>query len=219
HSGGIPDNAPLVVLSYPYGLPGKIAGGGNVRDNDRPQFFTGNLDNYGGSSGGAVLNLDTMVVEGIVNGGEADFVEDGGCTRSKHCSDNGDDCQGERVMRTTIFSDLITPVVEYEVYLGTPGNLQFLGTTADPQWTAGPLAGETDYQWQVVAKTGCGETMSQVWSFRTATGGGNHQPIETYDIEPNGRIDARDLLQLLGQNPMGRNLINFSDYWKETYTK
>jgi hypothetical protein len=215
HSGVIPDNAPLVVLNYPYGLPGKISDGGNVRENSRPQYFTGNLDVYGGSSGAPVLNMNTLVVEGIINGGEPDFVQDGDCTRSKVCADDG--CQGERVMRTTTFSNLIEPVIEYEVHLGTPGNAMFLGTTEGFEWQAGPLMGDTEYEWWVIARKGCGETMSPVWSFRTVAGGGNHEPIETYDTEPNGTIDARDLLALLEQGPLPRSLFNFSDYWEQDY--
>jgi V8-like Glu-specific endopeptidase len=71
--GKIEQNAPILVIGHPSGLPTKIAGGANVRTLDE-RFFVGNLDTYGGNSGSAVFNANTLEVEGILVRGDEDYV-------------------------------------------------------------------------------------------------------------------------------------------------
>ncbi|MCZ8190224.1 MAG: serine protease [Microcystis sp. LE19-338.1B] len=65
-TGVIPDNQAVHVIGHPAGLPIKIAGGANVRDNSPRSFFVANLDTYGGNSGSPVFNSQTHQVEGIL---------------------------------------------------------------------------------------------------------------------------------------------------------
>ena len=117
--GKVPNNAPLIVIGHPSGLPRKYAGGANVRDNNPVDHFVANLDTYGGNSGSAVFNQDTLQVEGILVRGEADFVNNGGCLVSNQCSDSG--CLGEDCTRTTAFADFI-PRTTYDVKLAKVGH-------------------------------------------------------------------------------------------------
>ena len=98
--GKIADNANLVVIGHPSGLPTKIADMANVRDNGNDVYFNANLDTYGGNSGSAVFNADTGKVEGILVRGEQDYSRDSrGCTVSFRCAN--DACRGEDVTRIT----------------------------------------------------------------------------------------------------------------------
>jgi hypothetical protein len=92
--GKITSGTGLVVMGHPSGLPLKIAAGAAVRE-VKDQFFTANLDTYGGNSGSAVFNAGTGLVEGILVRGEQDYVTQGNCRVSKRCLDNG--CRGEDV--------------------------------------------------------------------------------------------------------------------------
>jgi len=100
-SGTISVGDPLHVIGYPYGLPVKLAGGANVRAL-QSQFFTANLDTYGGNSGSAVFNSVTGEVEGVLVRGENDFVFQGNCRVSNRCPDDG--CRGEDV---TLFERIL----------------------------------------------------------------------------------------------------------------
>lgn len=86
----------LVMVGHPSGLPTKIAGGATVRKLEKG-FFVANTDSYGGNSGSAVFNSQTLEVVGILVRGEEDFAYDsnGQCTRSNYCKDDG--CRGEDV--------------------------------------------------------------------------------------------------------------------------
>lgn len=88
----------VVVLGYPSGLPLKIAGGAKIRKVlDDKGFFQANLDTYGGNSGSAVVNLQTLDVEGVLVRGERDFVyrPEEQCMTSNRCGDT--ECRGEDV--------------------------------------------------------------------------------------------------------------------------
>lgn len=102
----VPDDANLFVIGNPVGLPTKIADKGMIRANDSEKFFVTNLDTYGGNSGSAVINSQTLEVEGILVRGEDDFVFDpqANCSRSKVCDPLS--CRGEDVTRITNFSVL-----------------------------------------------------------------------------------------------------------------
>ncbi len=86
----------LVLIGHPSGLPTKIAGGASVRKNEEG-YFVANTDSYGGNSGSAVFNAQTLEIVGILVRGEEDFKYDNSnqCTRSNYCADG--DCRGEDV--------------------------------------------------------------------------------------------------------------------------
>ena len=83
----------LVIIGHPYTLPQKIAGGAQAQAIEK-NFFTANLDDYGGNSGSPVFDVETMVVQGILVRGNEDFVFDSEayCWRSNVCPDSG--CPG-----------------------------------------------------------------------------------------------------------------------------
>ena len=95
-SGKVAKGAAIVVIGHPTGLPTKITDGANVR-NLQNKFFQANLDTYGGSSGSAVVNVQTEEVEGILVRGETDYVYNSalGCQVSNLCANDG--CRGEDV--------------------------------------------------------------------------------------------------------------------------
>ena len=95
----IADKTAVVVVGHPTGLPTKIAGGANVRDNTNEVFFSANLDTFGGNSGSAVFNEKTGEVVGILVRGENDYVmdESRNCQVVNKCENNG--CRGEDATR------------------------------------------------------------------------------------------------------------------------
>lgn len=119
---------PLLVIGHPAGLPTKITTGGKVRSTANSGYLVTNLDTYGGNSGSAVFNAQTLEIEGILVRGEQDFVSQGGCNVSKVCTD--DSCRGEDVTRISVLRQYIpqsttqpptppvssTPVVTPETY-------------------------------------------------------------------------------------------------------
>jgi len=104
--GAVADGAPIVVIGHPMGLPTKIAAGANVRTNSHAEYFVANLDTFGGNSGSAVFNVETLVVEGILVRGETDYTynRDKGCQEIYRCDD--DKCRGEDVSRITSIMEL-----------------------------------------------------------------------------------------------------------------
>lgn len=99
--GLIGNQAGLVVIGSPSGLPLKVSAGANVRKNIHPFYFSANLDTFQGNSGSAVFNAETGVVEGILVRGEEDFEANTSlmCIEAKKCEDNA--CRGEDVSRMT----------------------------------------------------------------------------------------------------------------------
>jgi hypothetical protein len=106
NKGKIADDARLVVIGHPSGLPLKIADDANVRSNKNKFFFQTNLDTFGGNSGSAVFDAKTGMVEGILVRGERDYVFDSikSCMRPKVCGMN--ECRGEDVTRITNITTL-----------------------------------------------------------------------------------------------------------------
>jgi V8-like Glu-specific endopeptidase len=98
-SGKIEKDQSVVVIGHPTGLPTKVAGGARVRDNKEMAYFSANLDTFGGNSGSAVFNADTLEVEGILVRGEEDYRMDysSKCRRVYTCKDH--ECRGEDVTR------------------------------------------------------------------------------------------------------------------------
>jgi subtilisin-like proprotein convertase family protein len=171
HTDIIPDDEPLLMIGYPYGIPRKYSAGATVRDNSASSYFLANLDAFDGSSGSVVLNTENLLVEGILYLGPLDFTQDGSCDCSIVCPDSG--CPDwpylEYVTRVTEFSAVI-PV--FDVYLGTnpndpnnwnlicSGNLFFSCDT-------GSLRAGTKYYWQVISKNCYDRTEGPIWSFTT----------------------------------------------------
>jgi S1-C subfamily serine protease len=83
----------VFVIGHPSGLPTKVGTTGAVRSTN-PEFFTSNLDTYGGNSGSPVFNKYNRLV-GVLVRGENDFVFDftKGCYKSNVCPSTG--CSGE----------------------------------------------------------------------------------------------------------------------------
>lgn len=101
--GRVSLNTPLVVIGHPLGLPMKATDGGVVsRMNDieretkikswwlKNNYFTANLDSYGGNSGSPVFNTNTGKVEGILIQGADDFVynQEKDCMQSRKLKDH-----------------------------------------------------------------------------------------------------------------------------------
>jgi hypothetical protein len=104
-SGEAAVGAPLLVIGHPVGLPTKITTGGKVRSVANSGYYVTNLDTYGGNSGSAVFNAQTLEIEGILVRGEQDFVQQGSCSVSKVCTD--DSCRGEDVTRISALRQYI----------------------------------------------------------------------------------------------------------------
>jgi hypothetical protein len=166
-TGRVEDNQPLVVIGYPQGIPRKYDWGGTVQENTQYTFFQANLDTYGGNSGSAVLNLDTMTVEGILVRGFEDFIfdENSGCMRSNVLPDDNEE-GWEEVTRITALSPL---VLSYDLYLGTdPANLELVKSGSSLSvFRPESLRPQTSYYWQVVVRNASRETRGAIWKFRT----------------------------------------------------
>jgi hypothetical protein len=170
-SGKITDAEPLLVIGYPAGLPRKYADGAFVRSNSGRATFEANLDVYAGNSGSPVFSRNTLLVEGLLIGGEDDFTyvpPPDDCWVSTQCSDNG--CLGESVTRATEFAGE-APLMEYDVHFGTCSSLEFRGTTQVPTWEPGVLQPATTYCWKIVARNELGETIGPQWRFTTSSQG------------------------------------------------
>lgn len=105
--GKIVNNADILVIGHPSGLPTKISDGAIVRSNNNKVFFQTTLDTFGGNSGSAVFDAKTGVVEGILVRGERDYVQDPvmNCSRPKVCKVT--ECRGEDVTRITNIKQLM----------------------------------------------------------------------------------------------------------------
>jgi len=216
--GVIPDGEALVAIGHPVGLPRKYAANANVRDNNEAAYFEANLDTFGGNSGSPVFNADTLEVEGLVFGGNPDWMQDGSCDRSNVCPDTG--CPGwEYVARTTEFAPLL-PQQTYDVYFegNEPPTELVCSDTEAPMCDPTPEVGKklkpcTRYYWKVVARNYCGQTEGPVWSFTTASVPG--------DFDNNCAVDFKDMERLvlywLENEPSvniapPESIIDFSDF-------
>jgi hypothetical protein len=98
YAGAVPLGAPVVLLGYPIGLPLKVASDAQVLAfGPLGKQLYHNADEYGGSSGGPVVNLLTGVVEGLHHGagggGPGDFPlstdSEGTCLAPSSCPMTG----------------------------------------------------------------------------------------------------------------------------------
>ena len=108
---------PLVVIGHPMGLPTKVADGANIRTNTHPHYFVATLDTFGGNSGSAVFNTNTLTIEGILVRGETDYKynSDKMCREIFTCAE--DECRGEDVSRITSIIELAKRDVVLEAAL------------------------------------------------------------------------------------------------------
>lgn len=106
--GKINDNESVYVIGHPSGLPLKYADGARVTNNSTIEYFSANLDTYGGNSGSPVFNTDTGEVEGILVRGETDFISVGNCRLSNHLPTTGNN--GEEITRVSEFSSELPKV-------------------------------------------------------------------------------------------------------------
>ena len=102
--GKVDDEAEVIVIGHPSGLPTKIADNARVRNNEHPLFFNANLDTFQGNSGSAVFNKKTGIVEGILVRGDTDYITQDSCMVINRCEDDG--CRGEDVTRITLFKNI-----------------------------------------------------------------------------------------------------------------
>ena len=110
---------PLTIIGHPTGLPSKISRGGSVHRNSE-HYFVADLDSFGGNSGSAVLNAETLRVEGILVRGRMDYRNVKGCLVSNICEEGiGTKCtfpntqiEGEHVSKTITLASIIPPIEE-----------------------------------------------------------------------------------------------------------
>lgn len=111
--GKISNNAELVMIGHPSGLPTKIADHAIVRKNEHPFYFVTNLDSFAGNSGSAVFDKKTGIVEGILVQGETDYVYDEQTNRYRAFRCKNDGCRGEDVVRITVIPELAPSMIPY----------------------------------------------------------------------------------------------------------
>jgi S1-C subfamily serine protease len=87
---------PLVMIGSPSGLPVKVDEGGSVRTPQQGNYLLATTDSFGGNSGSAVWDANSLDIIGILTAGDTDYVQDGSCTRVNVCSEGG--CGGENVL-------------------------------------------------------------------------------------------------------------------------
>lgn len=193
-NGMVPDNQNVVVIGHPLGLPRKYAAGRTtrVRENTHPLFFQANVDTYGGNSGSAIFDADSLHVEGILVRGNLDFRAAGACDRSNVCPDAG--CpEWEDATRTTVFSGLLP---SFDLYLGrSPETLELIASDLLDHWyQPDPLEPGRRYHWRVVAKNQCGVLEGPVWSFMTPAG----EPLfHRGDTDDDGVVQLTDAVRIL----------------------
>lgn len=101
----------VFVIGHPEGLPVKYADDASVRDpNPDGGYFVANLDTYEGNSGSPVFNLRTKLIEGILVGGDNDFVQSpAGCMISNRVDNNGG--KGEKVTKISVLYKYLNGII------------------------------------------------------------------------------------------------------------
>lgn len=107
----VSEQAELVAIGHPSGLPTKIADRGSVRTNDQDIYFVANLDTFVGNSGSVVLDAKTGLVEGILVRGAKDYAPDAerGCNVANVCAEGT--CRGEDVTRISQLLSILKPLI------------------------------------------------------------------------------------------------------------
>lgn len=102
--GEVATGTDLLMAGHPSGLPTKVADAATVRSSRHDEYFTADVDAFGGNSGSAVMDAQTGVVEGILVRGSRDYFysRNKGCYETNLCDDiGGFGCGGESVSRIT----------------------------------------------------------------------------------------------------------------------
>lgn len=106
----IANNEGVSTIGYPSSLPMKITGGATVKANQERDFFTTDLDTFGGNSGSPVFNTTSLMngeakVEGLLVRGATDYVPNPtnkNCYITNKCTIQDAqkrNCRGEEVTR------------------------------------------------------------------------------------------------------------------------
>ena len=123
-AGKVADNAQLLVIGHPTGLPTKVAPGARVTKNTDSTKFSTTLDTFAGNSGSAVFDANTGIVEGILIQGRTDYTTSqrtnpSSCQVVNRCDENVQNCAfvgndnlggvqwGEVVLRITAIASKI----------------------------------------------------------------------------------------------------------------
>ena len=118
----IEDDAELLIIGHPSGIPIKIADNGTILNNDAFHYFVSDLDAFSSNSGSPVINIRTGLVEGIFRSGENQDYEyhinrrGGKCSKARVCG--VDECGGERVTRISSVQgipDYLYPLSKREI--------------------------------------------------------------------------------------------------------
>lgn len=111
--GAININEKVFMLGHPLGMPMMISKVARVRDNSDEVVFRADLDSFKGNSGSPVFNKETLEVEGILVGGQEDFILDQiqNCNRYQTYNPTSKtNIKGEDVMRIKAISDLVPSI-------------------------------------------------------------------------------------------------------------
>ena len=111
-TGKIANNAALVVIGHPTGLPTKISAGGKVTYNKESTRFSTNLDTFHGNSGSAVFDATTGEVEGILIMGKNDYIPSissnpESCLTVNTCDDKAKNCTAGDENGTLQYGELV----------------------------------------------------------------------------------------------------------------
>lgn len=91
----IQENDDIFVMGHPSGLPLKIATDAKVFST-HDNYFSTNLDTFGGNSGSPVFNTRTSEVVGVLSRGDIDYVMDEyegeSCRRVNRCDSSRENC-------------------------------------------------------------------------------------------------------------------------------
>lgn len=96
-------NEKVFMLGHPLGMPMMLSRVARVRNNANEIMFYADLDSFVGNSGSPVFNQETFEVEGILTGGQDDFIADpnNNCNRFKTFTSISEAHPGEAVTRIT----------------------------------------------------------------------------------------------------------------------
>jgi len=87
----------------------------------------------------------------------------------------------------------------YDVYFGTPGNIQFKGNQGGTSYNPGSLYPSTTYNWRIDSKNSCGTTTGNTWSFTTICSA----PIQVTGPNPSNDAKNIPINQQLSWDPAG----------------
>lgn len=116
-AGKIATGDDIYVIGHPVGLPSKYADGAKVLLNDNPNYFTSNLDTFGGNSGSAVFNANSNAIEGILVRGDKDFAKSPeGCYSVNYVGDDNPLLK-EKEGTANVFGEEVTRITDISTLL------------------------------------------------------------------------------------------------------